>query len=249
MTEKTEIPSVLNEGLIASLNAVSTATLTHQLQMRGIRSTFLSGLKPLHPDKRMVGRARTLRYVALREDLQRQFGVGLNAQKRIVESIEPGDVLVVEARGVPDAATIGDIYATRLFALGGVGIVTDGGLRDTPAIAAIDRPVYHLSSHGATLGRQHMPFSIDDSVSCAGVFVVPGDVVVGDGEGAVVIPAALVEEVVRDSLVQEEKEAFALERVTAGESTVDLFPMAKERLPDFEAWKAARDQQSAGAPQ
>jgi regulator of RNase E activity RraA len=249
MTEKTEIPSVLNESLIASLNAISTATLTHQLQMRGIRSTFLSGLKPLHPDKRMVGRARTLRYVALREDLQRQFGIGLNAQKRIVESIEPGDVLVVEARGVPDAATIGDIYATRLFALGGVGIVTDGGLRDTPAIAAIDRPVYHLSSHGATLGRQHMPFSTDDSVSCAGVFVVPGDVIVGDGEGAVVIPAALVEEVVRDSLVQEAKEAFALERVAAGESTVDLFPLAKERLPDFEAWKAARDGQIVEAPQ
>ena len=93
MTEKSEIPSVLTDGLIAALNTISTATLTHQLQIRGIRSTFMSGLKPLHPQKRMVGRARTLRYVALREDLQRQFGAGINAQKRIVESIEPGDVL------------------------------------------------------------------------------------------------------------------------------------------------------------
>ena len=150
---------------------------------------------------------------------------------------------------MPDAATIGDIYATRLFARGGVGIVTDGALRDTPAIAAIDRPVYHLSSHGATLGRQHMPFSTDDPITCAGVFVVPGDVIVGDGEGAVVIPVALVEEVVRDSLVQEEKEAFALERV-AGRSTVDLFPLAKERLPDFDAWKVAREKQNVeGKPQ
>jgi 5-oxopent-3-ene-1,2,5-tricarboxylate decarboxylase / 2-hydroxyhepta-2,4-diene-1,7-dioate isomerase len=240
MPEQTEIPSVLNERLIVALNTISTATLTHQLQMRGIRSTFMSGLKPLHPDKRMVGRARTLRYVALREDLQRQYGAGVNAQKRIVESIAPGDVLVIEARGVPDAATIGDIYATRLFTRGGVGIVTDGALRDTPAIAAIDRPVYHLASHGATLGRQHMPFSTDDSVTCAGVFVVPGDVIVGDGEGAVVIPAALVEEVVSDALIQEEKEAFALERVAAGESTMDLFPLAKPRLPEFETWKAAK---------
>ena len=247
MTEKTEIPSVLNDRLIAALNTISTATLTHQLQMRGIRSTFMSGLKPLHPQKRMVGRARTLRYVALREDLQRQFGAGINAQKRIVESTEPGDVLVIEARGVPDAATIGDIFATRLFALGGVGIVTDGALRDTPAIAAIDRPVYHLSSHGATLGRQHMPFSTDDPITCAGVFVMPGDVIVGDGEGAVVIPAALVEEVVGDALIQEEKEAFALERVSAGESTVDLFPLAKERLSEFEAWKAARAKTSVEA--
>jgi 5-oxopent-3-ene-1,2,5-tricarboxylate decarboxylase/2-hydroxyhepta-2,4-diene-1,7-dioate isomerase len=240
MPEQTEIPSVLNDRLIAALNTISTATLTHQLQMRGIRSTFMSGLKPLHPGKRMVGRARTLRYVALREDLQRQYGAGVNAQKRIVESIKPGDVLVIEARGVADAATIGDIYATRLFTLGGVGIVTDGALRDTPAIAAIDRPVYHLASHGATLGRQHMPFSTDDAVTCAGVFVVPGDVIVGDGEGAVVIPAALVEEVVNDALLQEEKESFAVERVAAGESTMDLFPLAKERLPDFEAWKAAK---------
>jgi regulator of RNase E activity RraA len=89
-----------------------------------------------------------------------------------------------------------------------------------------------------------MPFATDDAVTCAGVFVVPGDVIVGDGEGAVVIPAALVEEVVGDALVQEDKEAFALERVAAGESTMDLFPLAKERLPDFEAWKAAREARS-----
>jgi len=242
MSEKTDIPSVLNDRLIAALNTLSTATLTHQLQMRGIRSTFMSGLKPLHPEKRMVGRARTLRYVALREDLQRQLAGGVNAQKRIVESTEPGDVLVIEARGIADAGTIGDIFATRLFNLGGVGIVTDGALRDTSAIAAIDGPVYHQSSHGATYGRQHMPFSTDDTITCAGVLVVPGDVIVGDAEGAVVIPAALVDEVVRDALAQEEKETFALQRVAAGESTLDLFPLAKERLPDFEAWKAARDE-------
>ncbi len=244
MTEKADIPSVLNDHLIAALNTISTATLTHQLQMRGIRSTFMSGLKPVHPEKRMVGRARTLRYVALREDQQSRLAGGFNAQKRVVESIQPGDVLVIEARSVPDAGTIGDIFATRLFALGGVGIVTDGALRDTPAIADIGVPVYHQASHGATYGRQHMPFSADDAVTCAGVFVMPGDVIVGDGEGAVVVPAALVEEVVRDALIQEEKETFALEKVAAGQPSLDLFPLAKERLPEFEAWKAARDAQS-----
>lgn len=240
MTETSEIPSVLTEPLIAALNTISTATLTHQLQMRGVRSTFMSGLKPLHPEKRMVGRARTLRYVALREDVQPQFAGGLNAQKRVVESIAPGDVLVIEARGVPDAGTIGDIYATRLFGLGGVGVVTDGALRDTPAIADIGGPVYHQASHGATYGRQHMPYSADEPVTCAGVFVMPGDVIVGDGEGAVVIPAALVEEIVEKALVQEEREAFALEKVAEGQPTLDLFPLAKERLPEFETWKAAK---------
>ena len=97
-----------------ALRSIATSTLTHQLQQRGIRSTFLSGLKPLHPELRMVGRAKTLRYVALREDLQREYGApGKNAQIRAVEGCTTGDVLVIEARGVPDAATIGDIFATR----------------------------------------------------------------------------------------------------------------------------------------
>jgi regulator of RNase E activity RraA len=164
----------------------------------------------------------------------------MNAQRRAVEALTPGDVLVIEGRGVPDAATIGDIFASRAFKLGATGIVTDGALRDTPAIAELHRPVYHLASHGATFGRQHMPFSVDEPVTCAGVFVVPGDVIVGDGEGAVVIPIALLADVVKDALVQEERERFALERVAAGESTVGLFPLSKERMPDFDKWSAAR---------
>jgi regulator of RNase E activity RraA len=236
----TSAHDALTDEQIAALNTISTSTLTHQLQMRGIRSTFLTGLKPLHPELRMAGRARTLRYVALREDLQAQYASGMNAQRRAVESLGPGDVLVIEARGIPDAATIGDIYATRAFGLGAAGIVTDGALRDTPAIAGIGKPVYHFASHGSTFGRQHMPFSVDEPITCAGVFVVPGDVVVGDGEGVVVIPAALFDDVLKDALVQEERERFALERVAAGEPTTGLFPLSKERMPEFEAWAAAR---------
>lgn len=151
MSNTVDIPNVLNDSLVASLKTISTATLTFQLQSRGIRSTFLSGLKPLHPEMRMVGRARTLRYVALREDLQKQYSGGINAQKRAVESTEAGDVLVMEARGVPDAATIGDIFATRAFRLGGTGIVTDGALRDTPAITRRDvRASTHALLHRRT---------------------------------------------------------------------------------------------------
>lgn len=241
MSSEKPLPQLLTPQLEASINTLATATLTYQMQLRGIRNAFFSGLKPLQPHKRMVGRARTLRYVALREDLQKVYAGGINAQKRVVEAIEPGDVLVVEARGVPDAATIGDILATRLFALGGRGVVTDGGLRDTPVIADIGEPVYHFSSHGATLGRMHMPFSHDEPITCAGVFVVPGDVVVGDGEGVVILPLALVEEVVRDALAQEEREDFALQRVAAGESTIGLFPLSKERVPEFEAWQATKN--------
>jgi 5-oxopent-3-ene-1,2,5-tricarboxylate decarboxylase/2-hydroxyhepta-2,4-diene-1,7-dioate isomerase len=239
MTSTPTLPALTSEQ-VSALNSLATSTLTHQLQQRGIRSTFLSGLKALQPGLRMVGRARTLRYVALREDQQAHYASGLNAQRRVVESMRPGEVLVIEARGVPDAATIGDIYATRAFKLGATGIVTDGALRDTPAILDMHMPVYHLASHGATYGRQHMPFSVDEPVTCAGVFVVPGDVVVGDGEGVVVIPQALLGEVIRDALAQEERERFALERVSAGEPTIGLFPLSKERTPEFEQWQAAR---------
>ncbi len=242
MTDEQDPPKRLTPALREALATLATATLTYQLQMRGIRNTFLSGLRPLHPELRMIGQARTLRYVALREDVQQQYAAGINAQKRAVETAEPGDVLVIEARGVTDAATIGDILATRAFVRGAAGIVTDGALRDTPAIAAIGKPVYHLASHGATLGRMHMPFSIDEPVTCAGVFVMPGDVVVGDGEGVVIVPLALVEEVVRDALEQEAREAFALERVAAGESIAGLFPLGEARMGEYRAWLATRHQ-------
>ena len=234
------LPDVLTDELREQLSAVSVATLTHQLQMRGIRSTFLTGLQPTHPDRRLVGRARTLRYVALREDVKNLAMNGRTAQKQVVETVQPGDVVVMEARGVPDAGTIGDVFAMRVKALGGAGVITDGAVRDTPAIREIDLPVYHLSSHAATYGRHHMPYSVDDSITCAGVFVQPGDIVVGDAEGVVVIPHALVAEVARDALVQEEVEEFALERVRAGESTDDLFPLAKSRRGEYEAWRNGR---------
>lgn len=236
-----DIPVVLTDDIRTQLNAVSTATLTHQLQMRGIRSTFLSGLKPTHPEQRLLGRARTLRYVALREDVKDLAIDGRTAQKQVVETVQPGDVVIMEARGVADAGTIGDIFAMRVKALGGAGVVTDGALRDTPAIVAIGLPVYHQSSHAATYGRHHMPYSVDDAITCAGVFVRPGDIIVGDGEGAVVIPHTLVAEVAAAAVAQEEVEEFALERVGVGESTDDLFPLSKDRRPEFEAWKAARD--------
>jgi regulator of RNase E activity RraA len=240
MNDVTAIPNVLTDELRDMLSRVSVATITNQLQNRGLRSTFLSDLKPLLVGQSMVGRARTLRYVAHRQDKIKELGGGMNAQRRAAETAEPGDVLVIEARDVPDAGTVGDIYAMRAYHLGAVGIVTDGALRDTPAIAELGRPVYHRSSHASTWGRHHMPFSNDEPITCSGVYVEPGDVIVGDAEGAVVIPHALAEEVARDAVEQELREAFAIERVTAGESSVGVFPLSKDRQAEFEAWAEAR---------
>ncbi len=230
----------MTDELRAQLNSVSTATLTNQLQRKGIRSTFLSGLKPIKPGQRMLGYAHTLRYVPLREDLNSSLMTGQNAQRRAVESMLPDEVLVIEARGESDAGTFGDVFALRSLRLGATGMITDGAVRDTPAVAALDIPVYHFASHAATFGRLHMPLEHQIPIACAGVTVMPGDIVVGDGEGAVVIPPSLVVEIAAGSVEQELEEMWALERVDAGESTIGTFPISKERRPEYEAWRAQR---------
>lgn len=234
----------LSGAAVAALKRVSTATLTAQLAARGVASTFLTGLRPTRPDLRMVGYARTLRYVALREDVRDAArSTGPDAQKRLVESVEAGDVVVMEARGELHAGTVGDILAARVLARGGAGIVTDGGVRDSPGVAELDLPTYFRIANATSLWHRHIPLDVDVPITCAGVLVMPGDVVVGDGEGAVVLPMALAEVVAREALEVEQREAFALERVKAGEAIVGLYPLSDARRPEFEAWRASRKQE------
>jgi 2-keto-4-pentenoate hydratase/2-oxohepta-3-ene-1,7-dioic acid hydratase in catechol pathway/regulator of RNase E activity RraA len=226
----------------AALRRVSTATLTVQLTRRGIQTTFLAGLRPTRPELSMVGYARTLRYVAVRADVRESLKGTEDAQKRAVESISAGDVLVMEARDDTTAGTIGDILAARVLARGGVGIVTDGGVRDTPGVAELDIPTYYRAANASSLWNAHIPIDLDVPITCAGVLVMPGDVIVGDAEGVVVLPFALAEEIAHAALEVEEREAFALERVKAGESFRGLYPLSDERRPDYENWKAKRSE-------
>jgi 5-oxopent-3-ene-1,2,5-tricarboxylate decarboxylase / 2-hydroxyhepta-2,4-diene-1,7-dioate isomerase len=229
----------------AALRQVSTATLTVQLTRRGIQTTFLSGLRPTRTDLGMVGYARTLRYVAIRADVRESMKGSEDAQKRVVESISAGDVLVMEARGDTTAGTIGDILAARVLARGGAGIVTDGGVRDTPGVADLDIPTYYRAANASSLWNAHIPMDLDVPVTCAGVLVMPGDVIVGDAEGVVVLPFALAEEIAHAALEVEQREAFALERVKAGESFRGLYPLSDERRPEYENWKAKRSEEQS----
>jgi 5-oxopent-3-ene-1,2,5-tricarboxylate decarboxylase / 2-hydroxyhepta-2,4-diene-1,7-dioate isomerase len=225
------------------LTSVATATLAGVLHKRGIRSSFLTGLAPLAPGRSMVGIAHTLRYLPMREDLIPVYATRTNAQRDAVESLQPGEVLVISARDVPDAGTIGDIYAMRATALGAVGVVTDGATRDTPALAAMDIPVYHRAAHGSTYRRHHMPVDQQVPIACAGVTVLPGDVMVGDDEGVVCVPAALVDEVAAEAAEQELAEEWGLQQVAAGQSTDGTFPITDDRRQEYEAWRAAREAQ------
>lgn len=220
-----------------ALRVVSTATLTTQLRKRGIANTFMAGLRPTRPELRLLGYAHTLRYVPLREDFRDADRAELNAQKRAVESIGPDEVLVIDARGEPGAGTIGDILAARALARGATGIVTDGGLRDSPALASLDIPTYYQAPHAAVLGLRHHPLETNVPIACGGTLVVPGDVIVGDAEGVMVVPAALAEEVAHDALEQEHREAWALERVQAGESIRGIYPLSEARRLDYQHWR------------
>jgi len=229
----------LTDEIKNALTSVSTATIASQLQRRGFWNCFLSGLKPLNEGQSMVGYAHTLRYLPARPDIPELMG--FNAQRQAAENIEPDEILIIECRGVPDAGTIGDIFAARAKFRGAVGVITDGALRDTPAIRELGLPVYHQSSHAATLGRRHTPFDRQIPIACAGVAVFPNDIIVGDEEGAIVIPASLLEEVTESAVDMEIREEFAIERVAEGASTDGYFPLADENRPEFEAWLAKRN--------
>ena len=239
---------VVSPEAAAALRTVSTATLTVQLARHGIRNSVLGGLVPTRPDMRLFGYAYTLRYLPLREDVRDSDRAELNAQKLAIESIGPDEVLVIDARRDPGAGTIGDILAARALARGAAGIVTDGGLRDSAAVASLEFPVYYQTKHAAPLGVIHYPVDTNIPIACGGALVVPGDVIVGDTDGVLVVPAALAEQVAFDALEQEQREAWALERVRAGESIRGVYPLSEARRADYEAWLASHNHDPTPAP-
>jgi 2-keto-4-pentenoate hydratase/2-oxohepta-3-ene-1,7-dioic acid hydratase in catechol pathway/regulator of RNase E activity RraA len=231
---------VLTDELRAKLASVATATLSSQLRKRGLNNVSIDGLAPTHPEKKVVGTARTLRFIPNREDLFASHGGGYNAQKRAFDAVGAGEVLVIEARGERGSGTVGDVLALRAQVNGAAAIVTDGGVRDLEAVAALDIPTYHNGPHPAVLGRKHVPWDTDITIACGGAAVQPGDVIVGDADGLLVIPPALVEEVVADAIEQEREEEFVAEQVAAGHKVDGLFPMNAEWRERYRAWSTQR---------
>ncbi len=228
--------------IFEQLRIPSTATLTSVLARRGLRNTFMTGVRPLAPRTRMVGQAFTLRYIPAREDLD-QTGVVDNLtdpQRIAVESVGPHDVLVIDARGDVRAGSMGAILATRMKLRGAAGVVTDGAFRDSPEIAASGLPAYARAAHAATNKTIHHPTDIQLPIACGGVAVFPGDVIVGDDEGVVVIPRHLAAEVAEEAVAQERREEFIMEKVRAGASIIGVYPPDAKTLAEYEAWRKQR---------
>lgn len=230
-----EQQSGLSPELRAKLEAAPTAGLSSQLRKRGLHSCFIDGLSANLPGVKIVGTAKTLRFVPAREDLFKSHGGGYNAQKRAFDAVDEGEIIVIEARGDETTGTLGDILALRARTRGAAGVVTDGGVRDFDAVAEIGLPVFSKGAHPSVLGRKHVPWEFDVTIGCGGATVQPGDVIVGDGDGVIVIPAHLAEEVADAALAQEDEDAWIAEQVAAGNPVDGLFPMNAEWRAKYEA--------------
>jgi len=218
----------LSPELRAKLTEAPVAGLSQALRKRGLNNVHIDDVHSIRPGSKLVGTAKTLRFVPNREDLFRSHGGGYNAQKRAFDTVAPGQVIVIEARGERGSGTLGDVLALRARAREAAGIVTDGGVRDIAAVAEIGIPVFSQGGHPAVLGRRHVPWDSDIAIACGGATVLPGDVIVGDDDGVIVIPAALAEEIADAALAQETEDAFVAEQVAAGHPLDGLFPMNTE---------------------
>ena len=225
------------------LMGVSVATLATALFKRGLRNQVIQGVHPVgRKGRNMVGPAFTLRYMPAREDRNQlsEFRNPEHPQRVAIETCPPGHVLVMDSRKDARAASAGDILVTRLMARGGAGIVTDGGFRDAATIAELDIPAYHTRPSSPTNLTLNEAIEIDCPIGCGDAPVFPGDVVVGDDDCVIVIPAHLAEEVADEAVEMTAYEDFVTERVKAGHTIIGLYPCTTDdNRAAFEDWRKA----------
>jgi regulator of RNase E activity RraA len=232
----------MNTKTRKQLQAVSVATLCTALFKRGLRNQFIQDVRPLQAGlPNMVGEAYTLRYIPAREDLN-PIGVfqdRAHPQRRAVEECPPGAVMVIDSRKNARAASAGAILITRLMQRGVAGVVTDGGFRDSPEIAQLAIPAYHQRPSAPTNLTLHQALDINVPIGCGDAPVFPGDVLVGDGDGVVVIPQGLADEVAASAAEQDAIEGFILELVRAGRPVIGTYPPTDSVREEYARWLAA----------
>lgn len=233
--------NALTEQTRSLLEHVSTATLTTQLFRRGFRNVFMQGVTPLGKLNgcNMVGPAFTLRNIPAREDIDvlEIFLDPDNPQRKGIESVPPGHVLVQDCRGETSAASCGSILTTRLKVRGAAGMVSDGPVRDSGVIATSGLPVFCAGASAPTNLIKHHSVDMNLPIGCGGVAVFPEDIIVGDVDGVVVIPRHLADEVARDAAEQERMEEFIIQRVAEGAPLQGTYPPNDATREAYLAWK------------
>jgi regulator of RNase E activity RraA len=233
-----------SQSTIDHLRHVSVATLCTQLFKRGFRNVYIQGIARLTKPStgNLVGPAFTMRNIPSREDIDRitAFDNPEHPQRKAIESVPPGYVLVLDCRGETRVASGGQILTTRLKVRGAAGLVSDGPVRDSVEIGKMDFPVYCAGGSAPLNLIFHHAVDLDVPIGCGGVAVYPGDVIVGDEEGVVVIPQHLAAEVAIDAVEQEKMEAFILERIQAGAKLPGTYPPNEETKAAYVVWRKER---------
>ncbi|MCW0001835.1 ribonuclease activity regulator RraA [Pararhizobium sp. YC-54] len=234
----------ISKETLDKLKACSTATLTTQLFKRNYRQQFLVGLTPLNPDAgSFAGEAFTLRFIPSREDKDWDLGDlkkrgDDNMQWEAIEAIEAGQVLVIDSRGDARAASAGNMLMTRMMRKGVAAAITDGAFRDGTEISRMPFPAYCAANTASTRPAYHRAVDMQLPIGCSGVAVYPGDIVVGDSDGVVVIPRAIAEEMANDSYEQEQREKFLFTKIDAGASLWGTYPPNEETLNEYAEWRS-----------
>lgn len=227
----------VSDEILAIYRGAATSSICTLLFKRGIRTTFIQGVAPVNrAAPRMVGQAFTLRYIPAREDLNtiEVFKDPRHPQRHAVETVPPGHVLVMDCRRDASAASAGSILVKRLEVRGCAGLVSDGGLRDFDTIAGYSIPTFCACPSAPTNLTRHQALDLNVPIGCGGAPVFPGDLIVGDGDGVVVVPLHLVEEIAEEVAAMEAFEAFVFEEVSAGASIIGLYPPNEETRRRYE---------------
>jgi regulator of RNase E activity RraA len=228
--------------IIDTLKPVSTATITTVLLKQGLRRVWMRGTRPIRSgQKRTVGRAFTLRFIPAREDLATPASWSSPRSTRAaIEDMPPGCIAVADAMGVTDAGIFGDILCARIKQRGVAGLVTDGVVRDVAGVLQTGLPVWCQGAAAPPSVAGLTFVNWQEPIGCGGVAVYPDDLVVVDDDGAVLIPAALVEEVVRVAPEQERMETWIMDEVTNGAKLPGLYPPNEENLKRYKDWASRR---------
>lgn len=235
-------PLPLDASVVAALSVVSTATITTVLLKKGLRNVWMRGARPLRPDPpRLVGRAFTLRFVPAREDLATPASWGSPISTRAaIEAMPAGCIAVVDAMGVTDAGIFGDILCARMKKRGVRGLVTDGVIRDLAGVLGTQLPVWcqGTAAPASVAGLTFVGWQ--EPIGCGGVAVFPNDVVIADPDGAVLIPVALLDEVITAAVEQERLEGWIMSQVDAGVPLPGLYPPNEENKARYDAWTRSK---------
>ncbi|MGH7077949.1 MAG: ribonuclease activity regulator RraA [Acetobacteraceae bacterium] len=228
----------LDAAIAGVLGTTSTATLSTVLLKKGLRNVWMRGAQPLAPgQKRAVGRAFTLRFVPAREDLATpESWASPHSTRAAIEAMEPGVIVIADAMGTTDAGIFGDILSVRMKRRGVAALVTDGVIRDAAGVRATGFPVWCRGTAAPPSVAALTFVNWQEAVGCGGVAVFPDDIVVADDDGAIVIPAALVDDIAARAAEQERMEAWIMAEVAKGAALPGLYPPNAETKARYEAW-------------